>query len=412
MVLTKYDSGLLEMIYLLTRKQSHLNPSEVARYLSEQGIRVTDRTVRRWFNYLQTHRFDYFPYPKFEAMGLTPVWVLTNFNEKTLEAIPHKVAIVSGFDLRNLEKRLLSLYLVPTERVKEFRKMWATAVDAKALDHCQLLEISSINSFYSPFHKLIDKNGIANFPEHDDVDNSYFTEMLRKSVESENSARMSPRICNNPMIVPIIWESFRKNASSRKIWNSFEKRAGKAAWCYINNSKVRREKKTGCGIRHVQNTMREMQNNFGEFFHQMKVSYNPLYTHHNNMFYMVLKLKRKEDIVPLSEKLSKHSISIVAYPPRDRKSSIMMYYVLTNAKEEVKIISDLIQPYIDKSFDNRIIVEDFKGTAKYRDPNLYHWKGHYMMSNYHKLFDPATCRWKFDAKGYERKLKQACVRTD
>ncbi|MFH0829894.1 MAG: hypothetical protein V1887_01910 [Candidatus Aenigmatarchaeota archaeon] len=410
MVLTKYDRGLLEMMYLLTRKQSHMNPSGVARYLSEQGIRVTDRTVRRWFNYLQTHRFDYFPYPKFKAMGLTPVWVFTDFNEKILEAIPHKVAIVSGFDLRNLEKRLLGLYLVPTERLKDFSKLWADAVDAKALSFCQLLEVGSINSFYSPFHKLVDRNGIADFVDDHEPDNSYFTDMLRKSTGTESSAGMSPRICKNPLIIPVIWESFRKNASSQKIWNSFERRAGKAAWDYINNPKVRREKKTGCGIRHVQNTMREMQDNFGEFFQQMRVSYNPLYTHHNSMFYMLLKLKRREDIVPLSELLSKQAISIVAYPPRDAKSSLMMYYILTNAKESVNIISDLIQPYIDKSFDNRIITEDFKGTAKYRNPNMRHWKENYMMSCYHKLFDPVTCTWKFDTKAYAKKLNAAGIR--
>jgi len=178
----------------------------------------------------------------------------------------------------------------------------------------------------------------------------------------------------------------------------------------MNNSKMRREKRAGCGIRHVQNTMKEMQNNFGEFFQQMRVSYNPLYTHHSTMFYMMLKLKTREDIVPLSELLSKHAISIVAYPPRDAKSSLMMYYILTNAKESVNIISDLIQPYIDKSFDNRVITEDFKGTARYRDPNMRHWKEHYMMSNYHKLFDPSTCKWKFDTKAYAKKLNAAGIR--
>ncbi len=402
MSLSKYDGKLLEMMYLLTRKQRYMNPAEVARYLSMQGKQVTDRTVRRWFDYLHRHHFDYFPYPRYSAMGLVPVWVLTDFNEKVLEAVPHKSAIVHGLDSRTLEKCLFCMYLVPAEHVKEFKGLWKSSPS-----RCHVFEIGSAVAFYSPFHELIDRNGIATFPEDHTVDNSHFTQLLRSNIENESETKVDDRIVNNPMMIPIIWECFRQHMSSQKIWDSFEKRAGEAAWGFVNVPKIRRRRRNGCGIRHVQNTMRDMHDNFHDFFQQTRIAYYPFYTHHNNMLYMILRLKERKHIIPLSEMISKHSISMVAYPPRDGKSRVMIYYVLTNSRETLNIISDLIQPYIDKSFDNKVIMEDFGKAAKYRDQRQQYRKEHYMMSNYHRLFDPAKCRWKFDAEDYSKKLRAA-----
>jgi hypothetical protein len=405
MTLSKYDNELLEFMYLLTKKQSYMNPSEIARYLSSQDRRVTDRTVRRWFGYLRKYHFDYFPYPRYAAMDLVPVWVLTDLNEKVLEAVPHKAAIVSGVDFQSFEKRLLCLYLVPADRLRDFKKLWSIALNRGVLKYCRVFEAGIAFAFYSPFHRLIDEDGLVAFPKDHDVDNSYFTGLMRKSLESGSRTKLNGRIIKNPLIVPIIWECFRRNKSSHRIWSSFERKMGDRVWDYINVPRTRREKKRGAGIRHVQATIRNLQSDFHDFFQQTRVVYYPFYTHENNMFYMFLKLKRREDMIPFSELLSRHALSIVVYTPLGAKSKVMAYYILTNKRETLNIISDLIQPYIDKSFDNKIIYEDFEKTAKYRNPELRYWKRHYMRAVYHKLFDPVTCKWKFDAKAYARKLR-------
>jgi len=151
--------------------------------------------------------------------------------------------------------------------------------------------------------------------------------------------------------------------------------------------------------------MRELHIDFHKFFEQIRIVYYPFYSYENNIFYMFLKLKRKKYLLPLSELISKHSISIVVYPPLDSNAKTVMYYILTNKQETLSIISNIIHPYIDKSSDNKIVYEDFTASKRYRGPKSYFWRKYYLRSNYHKLFDPISCTWKFDAKRYLSKLR-------
>ena len=398
MALSKFDPDLLEFMYLLTRKQRYMNSLEISKYLSSCGKRVTDRTVRRWFDYLHKYKFDYFPYPRYNTLGLAPVWILTDFNENVLKIIPYKVAIVSGIDFHNLERCLLCLYLIPPNHLSDFKKLWSVALSRRIVKHCHIFDISSAIAFFSPFHKIVNEDGLVNFPEDYDIDNSYFTGLLKKCLETEKKFELDKRIIMNPLTVPIILEYFRGHMSSRSIWNSFERKLGAKVWDYINAPRIKRERKKGAGIRLVQEIMKGLHDNFYDFFQQVRVVYYPFYTNENNMFYMILKLRRRKDILPLSELLSRHSLSIVAYPPLEKESKIIVYYVITNKKETLNIVGDLIQPYIDKSFDNKIVYEDVEKSLKYGRP---------LKIDYHELFDPETCTWKFDAKAYAKKLESA-----
>lgn len=412
MVLGRYDTKLLEFIYMLTKKQKHMNSLEIAKYISSRDRMVTDRTVRRWFSYLRKYHFDYFPYPRYYAMGLVPVWVLMRFNERFMEILPYKAAVVYGINFQNFEKCLLNLYLIPASHIKEFKSLCSMGARDGVVKKCHTF--SSAVAYYSPFHRIFSKDGLVEFPEDHVIDNSYFSSILKHSLNSNSSNELREEITENPFIIPVILEYFREHRSSHQVWNSFRRKLGDKAWEYVKDSRIRRERKGGAGIRLVQRTMKELHDNFHEFFHQIRVVYYPFYSHENNILYLMLKLKRRSDIVPLSELLSKHAVSIVTYPPLNHKSKEIMYYVLTNKKQTMNIISNLIQPYIDKSYNNMIIYEDFNASLKYRGPKSRHWRKYYLRSNYHRLFDPETAKWKFSTKRYEkdiRKLKSGMARS-
>ncbi|MFQ6009746.1 MAG: hypothetical protein ACE5J7_01345 [Candidatus Aenigmatarchaeota archaeon] len=402
MVLNRYDNKLLEFMYLLTKKQKHMNSIEIARYLSSHGKKITDRTIRRWFHYLHKYHFDYFPYPKYGTLGLVPIFTLVEFNEKLLEVLPYRLSIIYGINFQDFERCLINTHLIPTNHLNDFKALCSEASEYGIFKKYFIFD--SAVAFFSPFHKIFKRDGLVEFPENYDIDNSYFTGLLRNCLQSDKSNRLEKEVKENPLIIPIILEYFREHRSSHGVWNSFRRKLGDGVWGYVKDPKIRRLKKKGSGIRLIQKTMKELHDNFHEFFQQIRVVYYPFYAHENNIFYMFLKLKRKNDIIPLSEALSKHSVSIVVYPPMNPKSKEIAYYILTNKKETLNIISNLIHPYIDKSYDNKIIYEDFEASMKYRGPKSYHWRKYYLRSNYHRLFNPKTVTWKFDIEKYKKRL--------
>jgi hypothetical protein len=298
----------------------------------------------------------------------------------------------------------LVTYLIPKGCAGQFRKFWSIALQRGLISYYRLFESRCPVYFYSPFHELVGDDGRMNFPENYDAKHQFFQDLLKRLLEEGAEVSMHDRIRKNPFIIPLVFEYFREHWSSHRVWKSMKRKLGDDIWKYIKDPKAGRGHKDGAGIRFVQRTTRELCDNFDEFFSQMRVVYYPLYSNESSIFYLFLKLKRRDAIYELAEVISDHSLSMAVYPPMGKKSKNVMFYVLTNKPMSMEIMGNLIQPYLDKAWDNKIILEDFKGSLKYWRRNSEFWTKHNMKAVYHKLFDPTTCTWKFDAKAYARKL--------
>jgi hypothetical protein len=404
MALSKYDKGLLEFMYQLTLHKTYMNSIEISKAIKVQGKSVTDRTVRRWFKYLHAQHFDYFPRLKYNRLGLQSIWVLSDMDENVLKAIPHKLDVVKCMDLGTFKPCFLVAYLIPKGYAGQFRKFWSVALQRGLISCYRIFESRCPVDFYSSFHELVGEDGRINFPENYDTKHQFFHGLLKGSIEENVEVNMHDSVRKNPFIVPLVFEYFREHWSSHHVWKSMKRKLGDDIWKYIKDPKAGREQKDGAGIRFVQLTTRELCDNFDEFFSQMRVVYYPLYSNESSIFYLLLELKKRDAIHKLAEAISDHSLSMVVYPPMDKKSKTVMFYVLTNKPMSMEIMGNIIQPYIDKARDNKIILEDFKGSLKYWRRNSAFWTKHNMKAVYHKLFDPTTCTWKFDAKAYARKL--------
>jgi hypothetical protein len=388
-----FDKKLMEFMYFLTRNQKIMSSIEMSKCVKINGKPVTDRTIRRWFKVLQNNVFSYFPNPKHECLGLVPNYVhLINLNDESiLKIIPYLSHVEIGVDLKAAKPVYLAQYFIPLHGLKKFNKFWCKVRSDKLVDNFHVYKSRSATAIYSPFHKIIMKDGNLHFPEDSVIDNSYFISLLKKHLNNESCCKIHHIVVENPLITLILYKLFKfRYHSSHKLWYELKKEFGNTIWNYIKNRRIRAEKNDYKGIKYVQQMLRIIHNNFDQILQQLRLSYQYFCMGEKTCLYFILKLKNQEEILKISRELSKHTLQLLVHPPLEKKDYTIFYALTSNSQ-----LQHLFSILLACNTGLRILVKDVEKSAKL-DVEIKH--------GFKALFDPETCAWKYDHTDYMQQL--------
>lgn len=377
-----FNPKLMEFLHFLTLQPKVLNSNELAKaFTIGNGKKITDRTIRRWFNYLQTNCFDYYHYLKYENLGLFAVYVLITGEKELLnflEGFPMHDYVAYFFDPRKSKDFLLVRYLVPKNRVKELKRYLSNCKAKKAIEDYQIYYFSTPVIIYSPFRKIMDKHGNLDFSNVNETDHDHFIELLEKSRNEKREVFLSKHIKQNPFILPILLTQHREHWSSVKIWNDIKERLGDDVWKYTKRVK----KKTDMvGVRHVQKTLKEIhQNHLNDFVQQVRVEYDPIVLEKNAAAIFFMNFNNNSSFLNFIKNLAKRSLMVYVYPPY--KTNKYMFYVVTGHREMHDIMTDIL----GKHNNERILLRSRK---KFKDI----WGRNLAKFKYEKIFDPTKSSW-------------------
>ncbi len=395
MSLKPFNKDLLNFLYFLVRNQEYMNSVQISKKFTLNGEKITDRTIRRWFRYLQkTHKLDYFPYINYENIGLCYISVVLYGlkNEALLKINPYNNYIFTAFDTKRMKRCMLVNYCLPYERLGEFKSFWKNAKKRKLIENCEFIHMKKPVAYYSPFHEVLDKDGKLKL--NSQINNSYFTGLLKQNLKQKYKVDINKEVLKNPFIIPVMFEYFREYRSSRNVWYSLKTSFGEDIWEYIKERK--RRKTDGSGIKFVQSTMKDLHGKFHEFFQQIRITYKPFYESDNFIAYTFVRLKNNTDLAALSEEISEHTLSTIVYPII-RNHYTVCFYTLTDINEFVKIL-DILNRHT-KNNHSKILLMDYADSWRY-------WSDRSFLKIDASCFDPEKLRWKYDNKKYLKMMKK------
>jgi hypothetical protein len=377
-----FKPKLMEFSYLLTLQPRVMNSNELAKIITignEKGI--TDRTIRRWFNHLQTHCFDYYHYLKYENLGLFAVYVLVTGEKELLnflEGFPMHDYVAYFFDPRKSKDILLVRYLVPKKGIKKLKKYLGNCKARNAIEDYEIHYFSTPVIIYSPFHKIMDRHGNLDFSKIDENDHDFFLELLEKRRNERRKISLSKHIKQNPFILPVLLTQHREHWSSVKIWNDIKQRLGNDIWKYMRRIK----KKTDMvGVRYVQRTLKQIyQYHMDDFVQQVRVEYDPIVLEKNAAAIFFMNFNNNISFLNFVRQLAKRSLMIYVYPPY--KNSKYMFYVVTGHREMHDMMTDILGKH-----DNERLL--FRSRKKFKDI----WGRNLAKFKYEKNFDPLKAEW-------------------
>lgn len=396
MALKPFDKNLLKLLYSLTKNQDFMNSAEVARNFTDS--RASERTIRRWFRYLEKTCFDYYPYIRHESFGLVPHYVLLKNlkNEGLLQIIPHMDYITYGFDFNSVKGSFLVKYQVPLDNVTDFWNFFREAKVLDIIDDYQIFKIRSPTEFYSPFHQVLDKEGNPDFSKSNNFDNNYFMDILQKNLNSKPDVSVNEKIKDNPFIVPTVFEFFREHWTSKEVWASMKKKLGQNIWRYAKKVKKQTD---GAGRNLVQKTMKDLYGKDKDtFFQQIRVFYDP-FLKRMVSFFLFLESNKVREIPNLSEKLSRYCLKLIIYPPSSRENKFL-FFLITGSKEISTIIKEVRE--FDPKARVNVLWRDLEKSSMY-------WNRNYLKMNY-SLFDPVSLDWTYDSNTYSELLENLAGR--
>lgn len=393
MSLGTYDNKMMEFIYFLTKNQKFMNSVEIAKEFKPSKGKISDRTIRRWFNRLQQGCFDYYPTIKYEAFAFRLTYVLLRNlrTDKILNIIPHINYLTCGFNFNDSDQCYLLSYLVPSNKKREFAEFWDMVRKLDIADEVLLFPLKTPTEFYSPFHKITKSNGELDFSKQD-FDNTYFEEIFSRNFERKAEAVMESVVLENPLLIPTVFEYFREHWSSKKVWFNIKRKVGDKIWDYV--PKVNK-KTNGVGINLVQETMRDLHGKYyPTFFQQIRVFYEPLLSKAVDL-YIFLEIKDWYGIKELLKSIAKLSLNLTVYPPVD-KSKTMVLAALTNSKEFPNIVR-IIREY-DYSAKIDVLWRDIEKSSQY-------WNRDLLKMDF-TLFNPKTFLWEYNHDYYMKTLDE------
>jgi hypothetical protein len=379
-----YDKGLLEMTYNLTKERDFLDSIDVAKRFKIRGKKISDRTIRRYFGRLDKECFDYFPHLRYEALGLLPIWVLIErpYEEDIFQIIPYHDYVTYCYS-ENSVSSILVKYAIPAGRLGEFKEFWKEAKKGRIVRDYQIYPIHTPIEFYSPFHKVVKRDGTFDFSEKEGFDNTHYLNILRESLKYNRKPALNALVLHNPFIIPVLLEYYREHYTNRKVWKSIKSKLGENVWSFL---KKNRKKTDGVGYFMVQRIIRSLNtSNYSDFFQHIKVFYDP-FMKNGVTFYVVVESEGK--LTNIMDRLSKNCLITTIYPFTNGKG--FMLYNLTSGPQ--------ISHYMRA-------IHEFDPEAKikflWRDPELSskYFQRRILKLDY-SLFNPETMTWSYDQENY------------
>lgn len=392
MTLDPFDRRLLVLLHFLTKQRKVLNSREIAqKFVLPNGRKVTDRSIRRWFTFLQGQCLDYYHDVKYENLALVPVYILLRKPvnaQKLLQMFPLHDYVTYVFDTKIMEEIFFVRYLIPKNLLKQFNKFWKKAKAQGLVENFWIYYFMSPTLIYSPFHKVLDRHGEFQDSEIGEEEYNFFFNSLSENLTRKKEFKLSEPVKENPLIVPLLFTQYREQWSSLKIWQDMKNRLGKEVWNYIKRAKIKSE---GLGIRRVQDTFKQIYSQHKEIFlNQVKVEYDPIILNKNITTFLILDLDNKQKLTEFTKRLAQKSLQTYVYPSLTDESKAMFFFVSGNSATR-EVLSELLPEYSKGTAFNRIFWRNRKRIGEI-------WGRHTAKFDYSKIFDPINCEWKDDFK--------------
>ncbi|MEK6807823.1 MAG: hypothetical protein AABX75_02220 [Nanoarchaeota archaeon] len=371
MSLDPLNKDLLRFLYLLTLQKKTLNSEEAGRLAG-----VSSRTARRWFAFLKKQCFDYYNYIDCRSIGLEYYEVLLSEvkNEQIYGIIPHRTYLMKCASLASLKPITQVSYWVPKEHTKEFELFWQ-AVENKGLARCKVLHLEPRAIYYSPLHEVLSQTEI----NHDaGADYSFFSKILADKKEKQEF---------EPLLIPLIFESFRENWTARMIWFNLRKKIKGKEKAYFGKYHSALDE---IKINIMREKLKYLCSNSEKFVRQVDIDYAPLNS--ERFVTVLLYFKYNSDVARLAESTAPCTTRLSVRKSEKNTS----FYFMTDALGFNKILLGLAEAGCT---DMSILIKNNSATSHY-------YKKRKIKFPYWDIFIPETCSWKFELGKYLSDLEK------
>ena len=380
-----YDYNLLNFLHELTKIDRFMSYKDLSKAIVlENGKKVSPKTIERWFNFLKKEynhpksktkeKFNFYPAFFHEKLGLISVCIISEKpNLKLLGRLPFQDYVIWLFDPKINESVLLIGYLVPIIYLERFKREWKKMKRQGLVKNYKFYITYKGFTIYSPWHKVIDKDGIFHPENNSEEEIDRQIRRFRYYLNDLPKIEIMNPIKKNPLIVPVLFEHQYQYWTSPKIWQRMKDKLGKKIYDYVSRSKVTSD---AVGIKKVQQTLKEIYHK--DIILQMRIVYMPIELKNNFFIYLIVNFEKRE-VVEQIKMLALNSIYLRILPMSKNKVFLIS---LTNSKCLEKIFEILRNLKIEKIY----FLQHEKSL-----PLLTTQK--YKKHDYFNHFNPKTSQW-------------------
>ncbi len=336
MSLSLYNKNILNFLYELTKLKKFMSYDGIAKQIKIEGKeKISPKTVERWFSFLRQkynfpgsktkEKFNFYPTFFFEKLGLALLFVISEKpNTNILNNLPFQNYIAWLFNPEINESVLLTGYLVPIQYISRFKKEWEKIRQKGLVKDYKIYLTNKGFTIYSPWHKVIDKEGIFHPENNINEEIERQIKELERYLDNLPKIEMIPIVKKNPLIIPVLFEYYYQYWTSPKVWEAIKKRFSNRIWNYIQKKNKQND---NIGIKKVQQTIKQVYDS--DLIQQMRVVYMPIELKNNFFIYFIIEDDSSDRIIKSIGDIALNSIYISIYPISDKKFFVIS---LTNQK--------------------------------------------------------------------------------
>lgn len=390
MTLSVFNPRLLNFLSAIAQLDGPRSPVDISRTLKlEDGSKVSSRTINRWFKYLNEpfvyknyrteRKMSYFPHFFKNRLGFNIVTVFYDNPSKSLLGLfPMRSLSIYLYDTHSDRSVLAIEYVIPRGHHREFLSLLPRIVEDGYCSRARPLTTGSTYRMTSPWHKVVDRNGVFHAESNDEHDIETEVEKLRRHLllNEPLKVEMSPHIGRNPFVIPVLAEYMFESRSSIQVWKAIRTKLGERTRDYAHGEHVQ----DSMGIKMVQHTLKTLTSL--DIFNQMRLVYFPLEIVNNVAVWTIADFKDCQHLLKTAESVLAHSLWVNVYPITDRKA---LFGYLTSGENLGNLFHIFEDAHIERQF-----VCDMQRSADI----IYTTR--YSIFDYPRIFNPQTCSWRYD----------------
>lgn len=389
MTLTEFNPKLLNFLHELTKLNGLKSSAKIADEITlENGEKVTPKTVRNWFEYLNQpykylnynleRKFSYYPVYSTSKLGLNNIGVIyENPSPKVINLFPFQDYLAWLYNPATGKNDLMIVYIIDPKKIPDFQSLLEKIKKDGLFTKASFFQIKNLLRTESPYHKILDKNGIFH-PEKNDFEKmEYQIRKIQNEIPKLPKIEMIDTIRNNLFIVPVLMEYTHENWTSTKVWNAIKDKLGEDVWNYIKKGK---RKTDGVGISRVQKVLLNMSKY--SLFKHMRVVYMPMEIKHNFFVYLFVKSNGLNDLIDCVQDIAMNSIFQNIYI-NDSNSALII--ALVNNESLQRLFNKMDSVEIEKMY-----------FLNYKKSGELITTSKYNKFDYSKVLDVENQKWNFD----------------
>jgi len=391
-----FDQRLMRLLSFLTRKQAWLSPVEISKEFRPDSDQVSVRTVHRWFSVLREKGgFVYYPYPRANALGLADVLLTIHGlrDPRVLGIIPFAASFNVEIGLVKGEPFVRQGYWVPATAMAEFRDFWRAARDLDLLEDVEMYSSRNTHFIFSPFEELITEDGSALWSRPSD--NSHFRALIRDDFRDPFEVKLSERLAENPLLIPLVVEHIWAYYSSRQVWQAIGEKDLSSVWRYAKGLRARDLRKPGGALHVLQAEWDNLLQNFEEVFVQPRVFFDWTGLKNTTFLSVVMQAPSSQEMLDAVFRMSERSIVTALKPSIELDGRCHLSCFLPS--DQMAAVVRIVGESHSGTTPPLIAIQDRAATLQLFQPSFckLNWS----------CFEPSGLAWTFDGPDYIERLK-------